>query len=146
VLNFCHTYLLFKDLKRTYFCGTYVILWDLIGIKLTKFSYLFFSARLLWRSTGQLTGPGVGSPSRSTDLHGTCTKASHSASRPTESTPPSGGGQSTGRSTVSFGPVDRAIDPRHNVIKMTVGRSTRQPTRRAFMPFPSCQWQILERL
>ena len=29
VLNFCHTYLYFKDLIRTDFCEIYVILWDI---------------------------------------------------------------------------------------------------------------------
>ena len=37
MLNFSHTYLYFKDLTRTYFCEIYVILWDLIEVKKTKF-------------------------------------------------------------------------------------------------------------
>jgi len=42
-LIFGHTYLLFKDLRRTYFCEIYVILWDLIKIKKPSFSVLEFS-------------------------------------------------------------------------------------------------------
>ena len=108
-----------------------MILWDLIDIKKTKFLIpkicdLTFcrstglvdrcaqtctghlaggpesSALWIWpRSTGRSTGrelcylyPGLGRP----------------RGRPTKSTPLSGGG----RSTDSFGPIDRAVDQRHN--------------------------------
>ena len=37
MLNFCHTYLYFKYIIRTYFCGIYVILWDLIEVKNPSF-------------------------------------------------------------------------------------------------------------
>ena len=37
VLNFYHTYLYFKDIIRTDFCGIYVILWDLIEDKNPSF-------------------------------------------------------------------------------------------------------------
>ena len=45
MLKFCHTYLYFKDLIRTYFYGIDVILWDLIGIKIPKFQVPNLSAR-----------------------------------------------------------------------------------------------------
>ena len=37
VLNFTHTYLYFKDLIKTDFCGIYVILWDLMEVKNPSF-------------------------------------------------------------------------------------------------------------
>ena len=114
------------------------------------------------------TGPVLGRPARSINVHRTCTKASHlgrsTARSTTESTPLSGRGRSTGRSTVGFGPVNRAVDRWLNghkndhwpvdravgrsigqstggstVRKMTVGQLTGRSTRRAILPFLDCQ-------
>ena len=112
----------------------YNMCWILLTLicKKTSFQHLKSLARLHWRSTGRSTGPGVGQPSRSTDGHGSHRKASHLAGRPrgrpTDSTPLSGGGQSTGRSTEGT-----------TVIKMTVGRLTERSTGRSFLTFPGCQ-------
>ena len=53
VLNFCHTYLYFKDNTWTDFCGIYVILWDLIEVKKTNFWILNFPCQAR-RSTGTI--------------------------------------------------------------------------------------------
>ena len=68
-MNFSHTYFYFKDLKRTYFCGIYVILWDLIEVKNSSFQSLKV---LTWLSAGRpdrSTEAEVGRPARSTDVH-----------------------------------------------------------------------------
>ena len=65
MLNFSHTYLLFKDLIRTYFCKIYVILWDLIEIKKTK----FLSLKLFDLAFCRSTEVEIGRPVRSTDVH-----------------------------------------------------------------------------
>ena len=118
MLNFSHTYLYFKHLKRTYFCEIYVILWNLIGNKKTSFSILKSLARLLWRSTGRSTAPRAGRPSRSTDVHETCTKACPL-------------GRSTARLTAGS-----------TLKKMTVGRSTGWSTGREKLPFPGTNGKI----
>ena len=127
MLNFGHTYLLFKDLKRTYFYGIYVILWDLIDIKKTSFS--------IFKSQPDCTGgrPDGRPDQASVDRHGRpmCTgraqrpanSAGRPLGRPTESTPLSGGGgRPCGRSLAlawSTGPhprvgcfqsIDHAVD------------------------------------
>jgi len=61
--------------------------------------------------------------------------------RPTEITPLSGGGRRTRRLIVRFGPVNRAVDRRHNGQNMTVGWSTDRSTRRAIWAFPDCNRQ-----
>jgi len=99
VLIFSHTYLLFKDLARTYFCEIYVILWDFIRVKKIRFQLLKFLARS--------TGPGVGRPNRSTDMHERHAQASHS--RPVDRTVDR---LKAPNSRVLAG--DRAVDRRHN--------------------------------
>ena len=53
MLNSSHTYLYFKDLIRTYFCGIYVILWDLFDNKKTSF---LIPKNLTWPSAGRPDG------------------------------------------------------------------------------------------
>ena len=53
MLNFSHTCLYFKNLIRTYFCEIYVILWDLIEVKKTKFLIPKICDLALCRSTGR---------------------------------------------------------------------------------------------
>ena len=74
MLKFYHTYLYFKDLIRTYFCGIYVILWDFLEVKITKFLILKMFVLAVCRSTGRSTEAEVGRPVWSTDVHRTCTQ------------------------------------------------------------------------
>jgi len=69
VLIFSHTCLVFKDLKRTYFCEIYVILWDLIEIKKISFQYPKVPARSTGGRPNRSTGPVIGRPERSTNVH-----------------------------------------------------------------------------
>ena len=128
MLIFSHTCLVFKDLIRIYFCEIYVILWDLIGIKLPSFHTYF--------SQPDCSGdrPDGRPDQESVDRHGRpmCTgraqrpaySAGRPRGRPTENTPLSDGGRSIGGTTV---------------IKMTVNRSTGRSTERIVLPFPGCQ-------
>ena len=69
MLNFSHTYLYLKDLIRTYFCGIYVVLWDFLVVKITKFSIPKNLDLAFCRSTGRSTAAEVGRPVQSIDMH-----------------------------------------------------------------------------
>ena len=69
MLNFFHTYLYFKDLTRTYFCGIYVILWDFVEVKKSKFLIPKICDLAFCRLTGRSTEKEVGRPVRSIDVH-----------------------------------------------------------------------------
>ena len=131
MLIFSHTCGI-QRLIKTYFCEIYEILWDLIGIKLTKFLIPLFLSRTNWRSTEPIDRTS----SRSTGTVDRCARDVHKG-QPIQSVdravdwlkaPLSGGGRSTGLSTVGL-----------TVRKVTIGRSTRRSTGRAILPFPDCQ-------
>ena len=82
MLNFGHTYLLLKNLIRTYFCEIYVILWDYLMIKDKLFNPLILDLAFC-----RSTAAEVGRPVRLTDVH--------KCARQLELV-----GRSTGRSTV----------------------------------------------
>ena len=72
MLSFSQLY--FKDLKRTYFCRIYVILWDFLEVKITKF---LIPNLLDWLSAGRpdrSTVTEVSRPVWSTDVYRTCTQ------------------------------------------------------------------------
>ena len=69
MLNFCHTYLYFKDLIRTDFCGIYVYFMRFFRRLKDKFS---IPKSLTWLSAGRpdrSTVAEVGRPVRLTDVH-----------------------------------------------------------------------------
>ena len=103
MLIFGHTCLVFKDLVRTYFCEIYVILWDLIEIKKTKF---LIPKYVTWPSAGR---PDGRPRQKSIDRSGQpmCTNVHRSfgwrAGRPTRSTVRE-------FCSMDLAPVDRAVD------------------------------------
>ena len=97
MLNFSHTYLYFKDLIRTYFCGIYVILWDLIEDKRHVFNSLKIGPGLLPVDRRAQTCTVVGLVGQRALLSG------NGPGRPTESC-----------CSLYPVPVDRAVDRWHN--------------------------------
>ena len=135
-----------------------MILLDLIGVKKISFQYP--------KSQPDYTGGRPdGRPAQwSVDHHGRpmCTRraqrpsdlAGRPCGRPTEVTPLSGGGRSTGRSTVGFGPVDRRHNGHKNdrrPVDRTVDRKgnsalSRLPTGRIFEGYKyAFSWVILDK-
>ena len=150
MLIFSHTYLLFKDLLRTYFCEIYVILWDLIGIKLTKFSVPNYPAR----STGdrpdgrpdQESVDRTGRPMWTRNVHRPALKAGRPGDRPTESTQVSGAASRPGGRLIDLARSTGRSTGGSTVRKMTVGWSIGRSTRRAFLSFPAANGQNFERV
>ena len=146
MLNFCHTYLYFKDLIRTDFCGIYAILWDLIKDKNSSFQSLYYFDLAVCLSAGPVDrGRG-----RSTGLVDRRAQNAHAAQagRPVDR---------VGRPSKSFCSLEMASVDRQRallsfssfrstgvstIIIMTVGRSTAQSTERAILPFPAANGQI----
>ena len=110
---FTQTSLYVKDNTRTNFCEFYVILWDFIKDKYPSFLSPKFADWLTAGRPDRLTAAVVSRPVRSTDVHKTCTLASHLGQSTEWSTdckyPTLGWGRSTDRSTVRLGTVDRAV-------------------------------------
>ena len=145
VLNFCHTYLYFKDITWTDFCGIYEILLDLFDNKKTSFQVLKMSLPGSGGRPGRSVGPVVGRPDRSTDVHETCTKAKLAwpVDRAVDwlKSPHS-----------RVGAVDRELWPgqpggrplRSTAKNLTVGRSIGRSTGRAFWSFSAANGQIFK--
>ena len=153
MLNFCHTYLYFKDLIRIYFCGIYVILFD---NKKPNF-YIPYRAglafcRSTWWSTAanrraQACMPAwtAGLVDRAVD----CPESSGLWKWPRSTgrelclcIQPRSTGRSTGQRAVALSFHARLTGRSTGgttVIKMTVGRSTG----RANLPFTVANGQIL---